>query len=1086
MFGLPFTMLEYNTRCFIGGGLLSKTKSITLRYITASALFDGHDATINLVRRWLQSKGVEVIHLGHNRSVSEIANAAIDEDVDAIAITSYQGGHNEYLLFLAQELKRKSNKKIAIFAGGGGVISKNDAVHLEKNGITKIYLADSGTRGGVEGLVEDMIERTKRLVNQSKNKTVSMKQVLPSLLSELQNTTLKNDRIKKSKNKLKTNSVVTKSKVVGFTGPGGAGKSTLIDEWVLRFLKYTKNKRVAILCVDPSRQATGGALLGDRLRFNCTLDSRVFLYSVATRCMDRSLAKHCSDMLKIMKDYGYDLVIIETAGTGQSDCSITKMCDYSVYVMTSEFGAGTQLEKISMLDYADMVVLNKSDKAGSMDALNEVKKVIARSKVTLKNNAHHNRVMLCCAHHHNDAGVNKMYHCVMSDLKWEESLEDHTLLDKRDKSSVLKRTSTVLSDVCDSLEAYYKEGEAMSRHYKKNKKNKQQTWCIDSIKKYKSYFKHQACIRTQSGLNIPKIALPEYKDSDSILQYMRKENIPGEFPYTNGIHALKRKEERPTRMFAGEGSPEQTNTRFHFLCEDQKSNRLSTAFDSVTLYGCDPKISPDIYGKIGNAGVSVCSLDDMKRLYSGFDLCSDSTSVSMTINGPATILLAFFFNVAVDAAIERQHKKEKRWHATSKKIATWFKNKNRNQPVYRSSLPENHDGSGLGFLGLSSREIVGIEEYEAMQKKVLPLLRGTLQADILKEEQAQNTCLYSRDFSLELMADIQCYFVKNKIKQFYSVSVSGYHIAEAGATPVTELAFTLANGFTLLELFLSKGLTVDQCASNFSFFFSNGLDPEYSVIGRVARRIWAIALKVHYKANEKSQKLKYHIQTSGRSLHSKDCAFNDIRTTLEALYATFDNCNSLHTNAFDEAISTPTEDSVRRALAIQMIINEEYGLTQCENPFQGSYLMSWLTDKVEKAVLEEFKAIQFRGGVLEAMDYHYQRNKIQEEAMQSEMAKSNGKMKIIGVNTFINPKGEVNSEKRVRSSTKIKKEQVKQVRELKKHWHSEALDSLGKLREAYYKNQNTFGPIMDAAKYCTLQQISECLADIGGLYRRSA
>ena len=1122
-----------------------ETKTLSLknkvRFITATSLFDGHDAAIHIMRRILQSQGAEVIHLGHNRSVDEIVDAAIQEDVQGIAISSYQGGHIEYFTYMVDLLKDAGAEHIKVFGGGGGVITLEEINTLHSRGVTKIFSPEDGQEMGLVGMIQYMlIECDYPLKRNIKAKKDFTEQQLARLISLLE---LGKCDISKFK--------PADIPVLGFTGPGGAGKSSLVDEVLLRFLQSFPNKRVGVLSVDPTRRRTGGALLGDRIRMNSSSNPRVFMRSMATRRANLATSKSVQDSLEIMKCSNFDLIILETAGIGQSDSEVCDLSDISIYVMTPEFGAPTQLEKIDMLDYADFIVLNKFDRHGALDALRDVKKTFRRNKSLFNLSLEEMPVYGTCAHHFNDFGTNKFFNQLFDHL---QSLSNTNwnftkLVEGEPEQSSLIPINRryYLSEIANSVRSYHQETNSRKEDISKAhslyetlkelgisikspgnevKLDKQaekditlRTLCekyngivrsfkdaefdeMNSFSTLKSSYEaelNKYSVRGKdievknfneslSGLKIPKVSLPETSDNSEIYSYIRKENVPGAFPYTAGVFPYKRQGEDPTRMFAGEGHAEQTNRRFHFVSEGQAAARLSTAFDSVTLYGSDPGARPDIFGKIGNAGVSICSVDDAKRLYSGFDLISPATSVSMTINGPAPTILAFFLNAAIDAECERKLVKEGRWKEAETKINNWFKKRKIEKPIYREALPEGHDGMGLGFLGVPASEIFAAAEYNEIKAKVLSKVRGTVQADILKEDQAQNTCIFSTEFSMKMMGDVQAYFIQNNIRNFYSVSISGYHIAEAGATPITQLAFTLANGFTLLEYYLSRGMKIDDFAHNLSFFFSNGMDPEYSVIGRVARRIWAIAIRNLYDGNDRSQKLKYHIQTSGRSLHAQEVSFNDIRTTLQALYAVIDNCNSLHTNAYDEAVTTPTEESVRRAIAIQMVINHECGLTLNENPLQGSYFLTRLTDMVEEAVLKEFQALDARGGVLGAMETMYQRGKIQDESMDYEHKKHSGEHKVVGVNFWLNPKEEDKEREALelrRSSDECKQFQIDQVEWRNKVFRKEIQNSLNGLRETAKNKSNIFEALMDATKWCTLGEVTKTLFEVGGEYRRN-
>lgn len=1061
-----------------------------IRIVTAASLFDGHDAAINIMRRILQSKGAEIIHLGHNRSVREIVECAIEEDAHAIAITSYQGGHLEFFRYMKDLLDESGCGHIKIFGGGGGTILPSEIETLHSYGITRIFSPDDGRSMGLEGMIEDVISTCNTQESQDEYLNIA-----PSRWNGHAPLEEKKDIRKiaraitaaetgiKEFNKTSTNN---KAPVIGITGTGGSGKSSVTDEIVRRFLNTYAELSIAVISVDPSRKKTGGALLGDRIRMNAISGPRVYMRSLATRADNAALSISVKDAIEVCKNAGYEIIILESAGAGQSDTSILEYSDVSVYVMTPEFGAATQLEKINMLDYADIVVVNKSDKAGAQDALRDVRKQFKRNTGSWNAKDEDLPVIGTIASHFNDAGVNKLFSLLIAALQTKtKALHSSSPFISRSPSystSIIPPNRTrYLAEISDTIRAYNKwvneQCEASSRLYKlqgaaellHNQQSKDLNDLIESTKAtvddsclkllekwdelkqtYKAeefiysvrdkIFKSPLHTKTISGTVIPKILLPKYSDWGDILRWILQENVPGRFPFTAGVFDLRRADEDPTRMFAGEGGPERTNKRFHYLSEGQPAVRLSTAFDSVTLYGEDPDERPDIFGKIGNAGVSIATLDDIKKLYAGFDLIDPLTSVSMTINGPAPIILAFYLNAAIDQQCEK------------------------------------HETSSL------SRET-----YEKIKIDTLSKVRGTVQADILKEDQAQNTCIFSTEFALKLMGDVQEYFIQYNIRNFYSVSISGYHIAEAGANPVTQLAFTLANGFTYLEYYLSRGMHINEFAPNLSFFFSNGMDPEYSVIGRVARRIWAKAIKNLYNGNERSQKLKYHIQTSGRSLHAQEIDFNDIRTTLQALYAIYDNCNSLHTNAYDEAITTPTEDSVRRAMAIQLIINKESGATKNENPLQGSFIIEELTDLVEEAVLAEFDRLNERGGVPGAMERMYQRNKIQEESLYYEQMKHSGELPVIGVNTFKNKNGSptVLPHEVIRSTHEEKLQQIINLRKFKEKNKSQSADALKKLQDAAAGNKNIFAELMETVKYCSLGEITHALYQVGGQYRRN-
>ena len=1106
-----------------------------IRIVTAASLFDGHDAAINIMRRIIQSTGCEVIHLGHDRSVEEVVNCAIQEDANAIAMTSYQGGHNEYLKYMFDLLKKKKSSHIKIFAGGGGTILPEEIKDLHKYGITKIYHPDDGRKMGLQGMINDLVKKSDFPLGDKIAgciKDLNLDNNISRLISAAENYP---KIVKKDLTIIKKLSKSSKTPVLGITGTGGAGKSSLVDELLRRFLNDFKEKKIGVICVDPSKRKSGGALLGDRIRMNSSNNPRIYMRSLATRQANLALSAHVNDAISILKAANFDLIILETSGIGQSDTEILDHSDISLYVMTPEYGAATQLEKIDMLDFADIISINKFDRRGALDALRDVKKQYQRNNKLFSKNVDKMPVFGTIASQFNDPGLNNLYNFILkkindknfknfsSSIKKLPSYERICIIpqkrirylseisdENRKYNSWVEEQKNIASEIYNLnstkkiLEKENSESELLIKikkilllkDQKLNSENKKLIKKWDNLKKlYKNpTFKFQVrkkeisiknFTKSLSDIKVPKISLPKYKDSGDILRWQLQENVPGKFPFTSGIFPFKREGEDPTRMFAGEGGPERTNKRFHYLSSGMPAKRLSTAFDSVTLYGNDPDYRPDIYGKIGNAGVSVCCLDDAKKLYSGFNLVDSLTSVSMTINGPAPIILAFFLNAAIDQQCEIYIKENSLENEVNKKINSLYKNKKR--PKYSGNLPPGNNGLGLMLLGLTGQDVIDKKVYEKIKKETLNKVRGTVQADILKEDQAQNTCIFSTEFSLKVMGDIQEYFIKKNIKNFYSVSISGYHIAEAGANPITQLAFTLANGFTYIEYYLSRGMKIDEFASNLSFFFSNGIDPEYAVIGRVARRIWAKAIKYKYGGNEKSQLLKYHIQTSGRSLHAQEIDFNDIRTTLQALYAIYDNCNSLHTNAYDEAITTPTEESVRRAVAIQLIINKELGLTKNENPLQGSFIIEELTDLVEKAVLDEFDRITERGGVLGAMETMYQRSKIQEESLHYESLKHSGELPIIGVNTFLNTKGSPTIiPKEVIRSTEIEKEnQINTVSKLKKNYSSVSEEKLNNLKYAVTNNENIFSTLMETSKYCTLGQISNVLFEVGGKYRRN-
>ena len=1106
-----------------------------IRIVTAASLFDGHDAAINIMRRIIQSTGCEVIHLGHDRSVEEVVNCAIQEDANAIAMTSYQGGHNEYLKYMFDLLKKKKSSHIKIFAGGGGTILPEEINDLHKYGITKIYHPDDGRKMGLQGMINDLVKKSDFPLGDKIAgciKDLNLDNNISRLISAAENYP---KIVKKDLTIIKKLSKSSKTPVLGITGTGGAGKSSLVDELLRRFLNDFKEKKIGVICVDPSKRKSGGALLGDRIRMNSSNNPRIYMRSLATRQANLALSAHVNDAISILKAANFDLIILETSGIGQSDTEILDHSDISLYVMTPEYGAATQLEKIDMLDFADIISINKFDRRGALDALRDVKKQYQRNNKLFSKNVDKMPVFGTIASQFNDPGLNNLYNFILkkindknfknfsSTIKKLPSYERICIIpqkrirylseisdENRKYNAWVDEQKNIASEIYNLnstkkiLEKEKSDSELLIKikkilllkDQKLNSENKKLIKKWDNLKKlYKNpTFKFQVrkkeisiknFTKSLSDIKVPKISLPKYKDFGDILRWQLQENVPGKFPFTSGIFPFKREGEDPTRMFAGEGGPERTNKRFHYLSSGMPAKRLSTAFDSVTLYGNDPDYRPDIYGKIGNAGVSVCCLDDAKKLYSGFNLVDSLTSVSMTINGPAPIILAFFLNAAIDQQCEIYIKENSLENEVNKKINSLYKNKKR--PKYSGNLPPGNNGLGLMLLGLTGQDVIDKKVYEKIKKETLNKVRGTVQADILKEDQAQNTCIFSTEFSLKVMGDIQEYFIKKNIKNFYSVSISGYHIAEAGANPITQLAFTLANGFTYIEYYLSRGMKIDEFASNLSFFFSNGIDPEYAVIGRVARRIWAKAIKYKYGGNERSQMLKYHIQTSGRSLHAQEIDFNDIRTTLQALYAIYDNCNSLHTNAYDEAITTPTEESVRRAVAIQLIINKELGLTKNENPLQGSFIIEELTDLVEKAVLDEFDRITERGGVLGAMETMYQRSKIQEESLHYESLKHSGELPIIGVNTFLNTKGSptIIPEEVIRSTEIEKENQINTVSKLKKNYSNVSEEKLNNLKYAVTNNENIFSTLMETSKYCTLGQISNVLFEVGGKYRRN-
>lgn len=1067
-----------------------------VRFVTASSLFDGHDASVNIMRRILQSSGVEVIHLGHNRSVEEVVNAAIQEDAQGIAVSSYQGGHMEYFKYMYDLLREKGAPHIKIYGGGGGVILPREIKELHAYGVAGIFSPEDGRVLGLQGMINEQIKGTDFPTATGDYKLDALTTETPEILANLI-TAAESNNDEETKRMLEEARKRSKgTPILGITGTGGAGKSSLTDELIRRFLKEFPEKRVAILSVDPTKQKTGGALLGDRIRMNAIFNNRVYMRSLATRGSRTELSASIGDVLDVVRVAGYDLIIVETSGIGQGDAEITKFTDLSMYVMTSEFGAPTQLEKIDMIDFADVIAINKFERKGSEDALRQVQKQYQRSRELWDEPIDKMPVYGTIASQFNDKGTNALFAALVHIINtktgsdWETGYEQFAKTQKQDVIIPNDRRY-YLREITDTVRGYHKKTEqqvafarrlfqlegaiaavkekapddalvasltslaegvrdeltAESKRILDNWQVLKEAYAGDEFvtKVRDKEIRTILTTTSLSGTKIPKVVLPKFVDYGEILRWVYRENVPGEFPYTAGVFQFKREGEDPKRQFAGEGTPERTNKRFHYLSKDDDAKRLSTAFDSVTLYGEDPDYRPDIYGKVGESGVSICTLEDMKKLYAGFDLCAPSTSVSMTINGPAPIILAMFMNTAIDQQVQ---------------------------------LREKELGRPLT-----------VEEFTETREKTLQVVRGTVQADILKEDQGQNTCIFSTEFALRMMGDIQQYFIDKKVRNYYSVSISGYHIAEAGANPISQLAFTLANGFTYVEYYLSRGMNIDDFAPNLSFFFSNGLDPEYTVIGRVARRIWAVVMRDKYGANDRAQKLKYHIQTSGRSLHAQEIDFNDIRTTLQALMALQDNCNSLHTNAYDEAITTPTEESVRRAMAIQMIITKEHGLAKNENPLQGAFIVEELTDLVEEAVLEEFDRINDRGGVLGAMETQYQRGKIQEESMHYEMLKHSGELPIIGVNTYLNPNpptdDAIDNMEIARASSE---EKETQIRNLQLFWqqHEGATEAaIARLQEVAVNNGNIFEELMETVKVASLGQITKALYEVGGQFRRN-
>jgi len=1127
-----------------------------LRFVTAASLFDGHDVAINIMRRLIQAHGAEVVHLGHNRSVDDIVRAAIQEDADAIAVSSYQGGHNEFFRYMVDRLREFGAPHIKVFGGGGGTITPNEIAGLMDYGVERIYHPHDGMEMGLQEMITDLVQRTEAgrqattppkavRAGQSTDVATMISAIEEGLYSETKLLALRKEW------QMKASSIP----VIGITGTGGAGKSSVTDEILNRFLGCYPNMKIAVVAVDPTRRRTGGALLGDRIRMNSLRSERVYMRSIATRRQHLATSEVLGDQILFLKSLDFDVVIVETAGIGQSDSEIVDLVDFSVYVMTSDYGAASQLEKIDMIDFADMILLNKFDKRGAEDALRDIRKQWKRNHVRFEVADDDIPVYPTIASQFNDPGISWMFAELCRRLAEKLDLDkarwtpDIDVSQKEPRAMAIIPASRIryLSEISEQgravntgLESQAKAASQLQHIYEalrtlddpslpqsfdaytpdaladnkdvsvlKLRERYQETLkelSAEAIALLREWPARRDAVRCENysyqvrgkdvtGANyreslshqmIPKIAAPNFADWGERLRFLMKENLPGAYPYTAGVYPYRRSGEDPTRMFAGEGTPERTNRRFHYLSQDQDTARLSTAFDSVTLYGEDPHERPDIYGKVGNSGVSIASVDDIKKLYSGFNLCAPTTSVSMTINGPAPMILAFFMNAAIDQQVEIHLRENGQWEATSKKIDAYFADKTR--PRYVGDLPAGNDGLGLALLGISGDQLVDADTYDRIRKRTLTLVRGTVQADILKEDQAQNTCIFSTEFALKMMGDVQQYFIDNKVRNYYSVSISGYHIAEAGANPISQLAFTLSNGFTIVEYYLARGMRIDEFAPNLSFFFSNGMDPEYSVIGRVARRIWARAMRDRYGASARSQMLKYHVQTSGRSLHAQEISFNDIRTTLQALYAMFDNCNSLHTNAFDEAVTTPTEQSVRRAVAIQMIISKEMGLNYCENPWQGSYVIEELTDLVEEAVYKEFDRISERGGVLGAMDTMYQRGKIQEESLYYESKKHDGSYPLIGVNTFLPKRGqedEVHDLELIRSTDAEKDDQIQHIGEFRQGQKKEAEESVANLKNVARSRGNVFEELMQTVKSNSLGQISAALYEVGGEYRRN-
>ncbi|MGH8426370.1 MAG: methylmalonyl-CoA mutase family protein [Gammaproteobacteria bacterium] len=1124
-----------------------------LRFVTAASLFDGHDAAINIVRRVLQAHGAEVIHLGHNRSVAEIVTAALQEDADGIAVSSYQGGHMEYFKYMVDMLAESGAGHIRIVVGGGGTIVRDEIAELEAYGVEKVYSPDDGMRLGLDGMIADVFARIRahrRTEAALPEAPTTDDAAVGEMLTRLEEGPPESEALAAFLKRIRRER--RKVPVIGLTGTGGAGKSSLADELLIRFRRSWPDLKIAVVAVDPTRWRTGGALLGDRIRMNALAAGSIYMRSLATRRRHLATSAMLGETIDALKWAGFGLILLETAGIGQSDTEAAELVDYSLYVMTGEYGGPIQLEKIGMLDAADMIALNKFEKRGGEDALRDVKKQWRRNHTAFELPEDKVPVYPATASRFNDPGVNKLFRALIVGMReklgldpafWAEpDFEDAPALrtaaliaparerylseisangrgaarearQRSDAASQAQSYYEALTALIDPglpapFEAYFAAAVAGGGDDARSELRRQYNAALakvgeEALALLREWPQRAAAaaadtysyrvrgreitgsnyVESLSHLKIPKLAVPEFRDWGELLHFLLTENLPGAYPYTGGVYPYRRTAEDPTRMFAGEGDPERTNRRFHYLAKGQPATRLSTAFDSATLYGEDPDERPDIYGRIGNSGVSIATVDDMKKLYSGLDLNAPTTSVSMTINGPAPIILAMFMNAAVDQRVERHLKETGRWEETTRKIG---KLRGDSAPGYRRELPDGHDGGGLGLLGVSSDQVVDAETYTRLREETLGSVRGTVQADILKEDQAQNTCIFSTGFAMRMMGDVQEYFIAHNVRNFYSVSVSGYHIAEAGANPVSQLAFTLANGFTIVEYYLARGMKIDDFAPNLSFFFSNGMDPEYAVIGRVARRIWGRAMRDLYRASPRSQMLKYHIQTSGRSLHAQEIQFNDIRTTLQALYALYDSCNSLHTNAYDEAITTPTEESVRRAVAIQMIINQELGLNKNENPLQGAFIVERLTAIVEEAVYQEFDRLSDRGGVLGAMETMYQRGKIQEESLYYERLKHSGELPIVGVNTFQGQALETPKEVAlIRSTEHEKRGQIEALRAFQARHREAAEPALARLDLAARAGENLFAGLMEAVKVCSLGQISHALYRVGGRYRRN-
>ncbi|MEL6868567.1 MAG: methylmalonyl-CoA mutase family protein [Pseudomonadota bacterium] len=1140
-------------------GAASQPKPVPLRFVTAASLFDGHDAAINIMRRLIQSKGAEVIHLGHNRSVADVVHAAIQEDADGIAISSYQGGHNEYFRYMIDMLRELGADHIKVFGGGGGTITPEEIQDLMAYGVARIYHPNDGMQLGLAAMIDDLIRTTEAGRAQRGNfgalpvdVDTGKSRDIAAVVSAIEQQSIAEDDLVRLRREWSLAGAVP---VIGITGTGGAGKSSVTDELLNRFTLSFPDRRIAVVAVDPTRRRTGGALLGDRIRMNTLRSEQLYMRSIATRRQHRATSEMLDDIVAFLKSAGFDLIVVETAGIGQSDSDIVDLVDFSTYVMTSDYGAASQLEKIDMLDYADLIVLNKYDKRGAEDALRDIRKQWKRNRLQFHASDDEVPVYPTIASQFNDPGLTWMFAQLCARLteklgldaaRWAVA-ETSDIREPRQAALIPGARVRYLAEIAEqgrqanSRAVSEAESASQAQHYYMALQALQDPELPRPLARYSAqalteggdnslltlrqrYQEAIGCLSSESvallevwpgrkagvqserfsytvrgreisGDNyrttlsqqrIPKIAAPSSEDWGQQLKFLLCENLPGGYPYTAGVYPYRRAGEDPIRMFAGEGTPERTNRRFHFLSQGQPAARLSTAFDSVTLYGEDPHERPDIFGKVGNSGVSIATVDDMKKLYSGFDLCSPTTSVSMTINGPAPMILAFFLNTAIDQQVERYLDDNNGWDTAQTKIDAYFEHRQR--PQYVGDLPTGHNGLGLRLLGIPGHEVVDAQTYATIKRDTLKTVRGTVQADILKEDQAQNTCIFSTEFAMKMMGDVQQYFIDHEVRNYYSVSISGYHIAEAGANPISQLAFTLSNGFTIVEYYLARGMDIDDFAPNLSFFFSNGMDPEYAVIGRVARRIWARAMKERYGASPRSQMMKYHIQTSGRSLHAQEISFNDIRTTLQALYALFDNCNSLHTNAFDEAITTPTEQSVRRAVAIQLIINRELGLNFCENPLQGSFVIDELTDLVEEAVYQEFERISERGGVLGAMDTMYQRGKIQDESLYYESKKHDGSLPLIGVNTFLPPEGqedEVHELELMRSTDDEKHQQIAALRAYQANESEQTAAALQQLQQVARERGNVFEALVEAVQSCSLGQISAALYQVGGEYRRN-